>query len=125
VIAVDSSSWIAYLAGEAGRDVEAVEEALTQKQACLPPVVLTELLSDPRLASAVADLLRQLPLLSVAEGFWERAGLLRARLLAAGRRARLADTLIAQSCLDHDLPLIARDADFKPFARAAGLKLVR
>ncbi len=124
MIAVDSSSWIAYLVGEGGPDVEAVEEALTQKQVCLPPVVLTELLSDPRLASPVADLLRQLPLLPVADGFWERAGLLRARLLAAGRRARLADSLIAQSCLDYNLPLIARDADFKPFARAAGLKLV-
>lgn len=124
MIAVDSSSWIAYLAGEAGPDVETVEEALAQRQACLPPVVLTELLSDPRLPSSVAGLLRQLPLLPVLEGFWERAGLLRARLLAAGRRARLADALIAQSCLDHDLPLVARDADFRTFARLTGLRLV-
>jgi predicted nucleic acid-binding protein len=35
------------------------------------------------------------------------------------------DTLIAQSCLDHDVPLITRDADFRPFERLARLKLVR
>ena len=124
MIAVDSSSWIAYLSGETAADTAAVEEALTQRQACLPPVVLTELLSDPALSSTVTGLLRQLPLLPLLDGFWERAGRLRARILAAGRRARLADTLIAQSCLDHDLPLIARDDDFRHFARLAGLKLI-
>lgn len=124
MIAVDSSSWIAYLSGSDGPDVTAVDEALAQRQACLPPVVLAELLSDPKLPASVASLLRGLPLLDVSEGFWERTALLRARLLARRRRARLADALIAQSCLDHDLPLIARDSDFLHVARAAGLKLV-
>jgi len=124
VIAVDSSSWIAYLSGSGGPDVAAVEEALAQRQVCLPPVVLAELLSDPKLPARVASLLRELPLLDLFDGFWERTGLLRARVLAARRRARLADSLIAQSCLDHDLPLIARDSDFLHFARVAGLKLL-
>jgi hypothetical protein len=57
------------------------------------------------------------------DGYWERAGLLRAKVLARRRRARLADTLIAQSCLDHDVELIARDRDFGPFAELAGLRL--
>ncbi len=124
MIAVDSSSWVAYLSGSGGPDVDAIEEALVQRQACLPPAVLAELLSDPKLPASVASLLRELPLLEVSVGFWERTGLLRSRLLAAHRRARLADALIAQSCLDHDLPLIARDSDFLHFARIAGLKLV-
>jgi len=71
----------------------------------------------------VKQLFMQLPVLEVTEGYWQRAGLLRARVLARGRRARLADTLIAQSCLDHDLPLITRDADFRHFATLAGLRL--
>ena len=87
-------------------------------------MVLAELLSDPKLPARVASLLRELPLLDLFDGFWERTGLLRARVLAARRRARLADSLIAQSCLDHDLPLIARDSDFLHFARVAGLKLL-
>ena len=38
-------------------------------------------------------------------------------------KAGLADSLIAQSCLDHDLALITRDRDFRHFARHAGLRL--
>jgi predicted nucleic acid-binding protein len=44
-------------------------------------------------------------------------------LLARKLRARLPDTLIAQSCIDHDIPLIARDTDFRHFAKHCGLKL--
>lgn len=32
--------------------------------------------------------------------------------------------LIAQSCLDHDLPLVTRDSDFRHFVRLAGVRLV-
>jgi hypothetical protein len=45
-------------------------------------------------------------------------------LLSQGFKARLGDTLIAQSCLDHDTPLLTRDIDFRHFARLAGLKLL-
>jgi predicted nucleic acid-binding protein len=45
-------------------------------------------------------------------------------VLAKRKKARLGDALIAQSCLDHRLPLITRDRDFVAFADAAGLDLV-
>jgi predicted nucleic acid-binding protein len=123
VIAVDSSALIAYLSGVPGPDVEAVGIALEERRAALPPVVLTELLSEPSLGGGLRDTLVQIPRLALLDGFWERAGLLRARVLARGRRARLADTLIAQSCIDHDVELITRDADFRHFSGAAGLRL--
>jgi predicted nucleic acid-binding protein len=123
VIAVDTSSFVAYLSGAEGLDVEGTGWALEHRQAVVPPVVLSELLSDPRLARDVKELFVSLPLLDVTPGYWERAGLLRAKILARGRRARLADTLIAQSCLDHDVELVTRDADFQPFVGAAGLRL--
>lgn len=124
MIAVDTSSWVAYLSGTIGNDVSVVETALTERQICLPPVVLTELLSDPKLPAAVLTLFRQLPVLVVSEGYWERAGALRSLIISRRRRASLADALIAQSCLDHDVSLITRDADFRPFARLGGLKLL-
>lgn len=124
MIALDSSSLIAFLGGDAGRDVDLVEQALAHQQACLPPVVLTELLSDPKLPASIAELLVQLPRLELLEGYWERAGALRARVLAARRRARLADTLIAQSCIDHDVALVTRGADFVSLERAGGLRLL-
>jgi predicted nucleic acid-binding protein len=123
VIAADTSSFIAYLAGAPGADVETLDAALRDQQVCLPPVVVTELLSAPNLPKAVAARLLELPLLAVTDGYWQRAGTLRARGLAAKRRARLGDALIAQSCLDHEVRLITRDRDFQIFARAAGLKI--
>jgi predicted nucleic acid-binding protein len=110
MIAIDTSSLIAYLRGETGSDVESVDDAFRLNQAVLPPVVITEILSDPRLDPGVARLIRELPVLEIHLGYWERA--------------RLADTLITQSCLDHETPLVTRDADFRHFAAHAGLILV-
>ncbi len=123
MIAVDTSTLIAYLGGENGHDVEVLEQALARNQAHLPPVVVTEILSAPKVPESLERLILALPSLAVAEGHWERAGRLRRRILARGLRAPLADALICQSCLDHDVALATRDGDFKPFARHCGLKL--
>ena len=88
------------------------------------PAVLTELLSDPELPSAVAETLSEIPLMELTPGYWERAGALRAKVLAKRRKARLGDALIAQSCIDRGIPLLTRDRDFHAFAEAAGLNLV-
>jgi predicted nucleic acid-binding protein len=123
MIAVDSSSLIAYLSGDGGRDAEAVDMTLRQGQAILPPAVLAELLSEPQLSPGIAAMLEEIPLLAIEDGYWARAGRLRASLLRKRRKARLADCLIAQSCLDHEAPLITRDRDFRLIASAAGLTL--
>jgi len=124
MIALDTSSLVAYLSGDLGADTEGVQIALEQHQACLPPAVLAELLSDPKLPAHTAALFRALPLLTLSDGYWERVGSLRAAVIARGLKARLADALIAQSCLDHDVPLVTRDADFRNFARVKPLRLV-
>jgi predicted nucleic acid-binding protein len=123
VIALDTSSLVHYLTGGAGGDVDAVDVALAQNQACLPPVVLSEVLSDPALPRKVEEALLQIPVLSLKAGYWERAGRLRARARGGGHKAKLADTLIAQACLDHETPLVTRDSDFRHFV-AAGLRIL-
>lgn len=123
MIALDSSSLVHYLAGSAGEDVEAVDIALAESQACLPPVVRSEVLSDPSLPRRLEEVLLQIPALDLTPGFWERAGRLRAQVREAGHKAKLADTLIAQSCLDHDVPLVTRDRDLRHFV-AVGLRLL-
>lgn len=124
MIAVDTSSMIAFLQGDPGDDVDVVQSALDQCQLALPPVVLTELLSDPAVTRAVRTLLAGLPILDIEPGYWERAGVLRASVLKQKKKARVADSLIAQSCLDQSTPLLTRDRDFRHFARAAGLPLL-
>ena len=124
MIAADTSSMIAFLEGENGADVDLVQSALDHQQLALPPVVLTELLSDPAISRTVRALLAGLPLLDVEPGYWERAGALRASVLKRKKKARVADSLIAQSCLDQSTPLVTRDRDFRHFAAAAGLPLL-
>lgn len=124
MIAADTSTWIAFLEGGAGRDVDLLDRALGDRQVLMAPAVLTELLSDPKLPSNVRATLADLPLLEIADGFWRRAGELRALVLGKRRKARLGDALIAQSCLDGGVPLITRDRDFRAFADAAGLDVV-
>jgi predicted nucleic acid-binding protein len=124
VIAVDTSAMVAYLTGDRGADLQALHETLHDGTAALPPVVLTELLSDPVGSSSLGPMLTALPRLEILPGYWVRAGATRARLIARKSRATMADTLICQSCLDHDVPLLTRDADFRHFAQHAGLKLI-
>jgi predicted nucleic acid-binding protein len=90
----------------------------------MAPAVLTELLSDPNLSSAVAATLVEVPLIEITAGFWERSAALRATVLAKRRKARLTAALIAQTCLDRGIPLLTRDKDFLAFADAAALDLV-
>lgn len=123
MIALDTSSTIAFLSGGRGDDVEHVEIAFRRRQAVFPPVVVTELLSDPVLDTRIVALIRSVPALEIRTGYWERAGALRAKLIGRGLKARLADALIAQSCLDHDVALVTRESDFRHFARHAGLKV--
>jgi len=124
MIAADTSTWIAFLQGEPGEDAQILDAALQDRQVLMVPVVLTEMLSDPKLRSAVALTLSEVPLIEIAEGYWQRAGALRAQVLAKQRKARLGDALIAQTCIDRGVPLLTRDRDFRAFAEAASLDLV-
>ena len=124
MIAVDTSTWIAFLQGDGGEDAELLDRALQDRQVLMAPVVLTELVSDPKLSSEVSQTLSELPLIEVTHGYWQRAGELRAKVLAKRQKARLGDALIAQSCIDRGIPLLTRDRDFRAFADAAGLDLV-
>ena len=124
MIAADTSTWVAFLGGAAGDDVEMLDKSLADPQVLMVPAVLTELLSDPKLPSEVAKMLADIPMVEIEAGYWQRAGLLRSKVLAKRRRARLGDALIAQSCVDRNLPFLTRERDFLAFAEAADLKLV-
>jgi predicted nucleic acid-binding protein len=123
VIAVDSSTLIAFFQGDSGTDVDLLDRSIDNDELVLPPVVVTEILSDAKLPRAHEIFVKTLTALDLKEGFWLRAGTTRSKLLARKLRARLADSLIAQSCIDHDIALITRDADFRHFAKHCGLKL--
>ncbi len=124
MIAADTSTFVAFLEGKKGRDVQLLDKALEDRQVLMVPAVLTELLSDPKLASGFAEILSEMPMVELEPGYWQRAGVLRAKAMAKGRKARLGDALIAQTCIDRGVSLLTRDRDFRAFADAEGLELV-
>jgi predicted nucleic acid-binding protein len=123
LIAVDSSSLIAYLAGDSGPDIQLVSSAIDNRELRLPPPVVTELFSRPHARQAIDYILQTVAVLPMDEGVWERAGRARQVLLRNRRKAALADALIAQACIDLGIALISRDSDFRHFERYCGLKL--
>lgn len=124
MIAADTSTWVAFLESGEGEDANVLDRALADRQVLMVPVVLTELLSDPKLPAGVTKILSEVPLIELTSGYWQRAGTLRAKVLTKRRKARLGDALIAQSCIDGGIPLLTRDRDFRAFAQSAGLDLV-
>jgi predicted nucleic acid-binding protein len=123
MICADTSSVVAFLNGEEGRDVELVRRALLDGILALAPASIAELLSDPDIKPPIEESVLHIPQLETTFGYWERAGRLRASLMRRHLRPKLADSLIAQSCLDHDVMLVTRDRDFSPFQKLAGLRL--
>lgn len=63
-------------------------------------------------------------MVEIGFGYWERAGALRAVVLAKRGKARLGDALIAQTCIVRAISLITRDRGFRAFAEAAGFDFV-
>jgi hypothetical protein len=86
MIAVDTSTWIAFLQGDSDRDADLLDRALQGRQALMVPVVLTEILSDPKLSSEVSQTLSELPLIQIGPDYWQRASKLRAIGLANAER---------------------------------------
>jgi len=112
-----------YLDGQTGHDTDWVDLTLSQGQTAIPPIVITELLSERTMQAETRALLAHIDVLPIHDGYWERAGELRASVRAAGLKAKLADCLIAQSCIDNDASLITYDRDFRHF-ESAGLRVI-
>ena len=123
MICIDTSSLIAYLEGANGKDVDLVDQVFTDEVGAISPVTVTEVLSDPQLRRFIRKVILQLPVLKILDGYWERAGTLRAKILRSVHKANLVDTQIAQNCFDHGATLVTRDVDFAIFGKLAGLKI--
>jgi len=125
MIAADTSVLIDYFQGKDNPQTDKLDEVLSHHLLILPPIVLVELLSDPFLPKQFISRIEELPILEPSKQYWQRAGMTRSKLLFKKLKARLADTLIAQSCIDHHVPLISRDEDFRHFVKYCGLVLFK
>ena len=123
MIACDTSSLVAFLESGTGADVDAIAAAVSGGALILPPAAFAEALSNPRTRVNVASAISGIPHLPLLPDYWLRVSECRATLINKKLKARLADALIAQSCIDSEVPLITRDRDFRHYAQHCGLKL--
>lgn len=122
MITADTSAWIDYSKALQSRSSQQLEECLSNGTLVMSAPVLFEILSGPGLTVQAERLISQLPRLEMKVGFWERAGRLRRGLVKKGLKARSMDCLIAQSCIDDEVVLIAAYRDYRHFSKF-GLKL--
>jgi len=123
MIAADTSVLIDYFKGINNAQTDKLDKVMMHHLLVLPPTVLVEILSDPFLPKAFVEQIEALPILEPTRHYWQRAGINRAKIISKKLKARLVDTLIAQSCIDYQASLITNDADFRHFVKFCGLTL--
>ncbi len=122
-LVVDTSSWIAWLAGGGS---PLIAEALEEARLHLPVVVAAELLSGRLEVSErteLEDMLSDLPPLGSSLDHWFRVGRLRAELREQGLSVSTPDAHVAQCALDADGVLLTEDRMFARIAEAIPLRL--
>ncbi|MHA1540835.1 MAG: PIN domain-containing protein [Alphaproteobacteria bacterium] len=124
MISCDTSTFIAYFQNEKARDTKLLFDALGEKKLKISPVVMSELLSAKNLTKKEEEIIFLIPTFKLKKDYWIRVGQSRRFLLQKKLKANMSDALIAQSCIDHNVPLITRDKDFRHYAKHCGLKLV-
>ncbi|MCT2533451.1 PIN domain nuclease [SAR92 clade bacterium H231] len=123
---VDSSVWIDYFTGTQNLQTDYLDSALGKQRLCIGDLILTEVLQGFRqdkhfkqaksLLSALPsyDLLGTKMAHQSANNFrWLRKRGITVR--------KTADVIIATFCIEHKIPLLSTDRDFKPFVKHMGL----
>lgn len=123
MFAIDTSAFIAFMESDSA-EPDPIASGLVNGSLMLPPVVLAELLSAPKLDDATRNWISDLPVLELKTGFWQRVGAARCTLITQKLKSALGDAMIAQCCIDHNLPLLTHDKDFRHYAKHLGLKLL-
>jgi len=122
-LVVDTSSWIAWLAG-GGSGL--VDEALDEGRLHLPVIVFAELLSgrlDDAERAELQDMLSDLPAVGTDPEHWFRVGKLRAELRSKGLSVSTPDAHVAQCTIDTGGVLLTEDRVFEKIAKVVPLPL--
>lgn len=120
-LVVDTSSWIAWLAGGGS---SLVDEALEEGRLHLPVIVAAELLSgrlDASERAELQDMLSDLPAVGTDPEHWFRVGKLRAELRARGLSVSTPDAHVAQCAIDTGGVLLTEDRVFEKIAKVVPL----
>lgn len=130
MILVDSSIWIDYFQGRDTLQVEILDRSLGVRDVGVGDLVLTEVLQgfrddkDYRVAKSIMDELSVFDMLEKGMALKSAENFRKLRKKGITIR-KTAEVIIATYCIEHRLPLLFSDKDFKPFVRHLKLAEVR
>lgn len=122
MILVDSSVWIDYFLGRDTHQVEILDKSLGLRAVGVGDLVLTEVLQgfradkDYRIARSIMDALTVFEMLGKEMAIKSAENFRKLRKRGITIR-KTADVIIATYCIEHSLPLLFSDKDFKPFVQ--------
>ncbi len=127
MILVDSSVWIDYFSGNGSAEADFLDETLGTRSVAIGDLILTEVLQgfrhdrDYRIAKRLLEELPLFDLLGWSMAIKSAENFRKLRKKGITIR-KTADVIIASFCIEHDLPLLFLDKDFRPFVDHLGLR---
>lgn len=127
MILVDSSVWIDYFSGNGSPETDFLDDVLGVRTVAVGDLILTEVLQGFRHDKDYNAAKRLLAELTTFELLGAKMAIKSADNFRKLRKNGLtirktADVIIASFCIEHDLPLLFSDKDFKPFIKHLGLR---
>jgi predicted nucleic acid-binding protein len=127
MILVDSSVWIDYFSGKGSPETDFLDGVLGVRAVATGDLILTEVLQGFRHDKDFKTAKRLLEEVTIFELLGKKMAIKSADNFRKLRKMGLtirktADVIIASYCIEHDLPLLYSDQDFKPFVKHLGLR---
>ncbi len=127
MILVDSSVWIDYFSGNGSPETDFLDGVLGVSAIAVGDLILTEVLQgfrhdkDYKTAKRLLEELTIFELLGIKMAVKSADNFRKLRKKGVTIR-KTADVIIASFCIEHNLPLLFSDKDFKPFVQHLGLR---
>ncbi len=127
MILVDSSVWIDYFSGNGSPETDFLDGMLGVSAVAIGDLILTEVLQGFRHDKDYKTARRLLGELTIFELLGTKMAVKSANNFRKLRKKgitirKTADVIIASFCIEHNLPLLFSDKDFKPFVEHLGLR---
>ena len=124
---VDSSVWIDYFSGNDSPETDFLDGVLGVRAVAIGDLILAEVLQGFRHDKGYRTARRLLEEMTLFELLGKKMALKSADNFRELRKKGLAirktaDVIIASFCIEHGLPLLFADRDFKPFVEHLGLR---
>lgn len=130
VILVDSSVWIDYFSGNDVPEADILDQILGIRTVAVGDLILAEVLQgfrtdkDYTIAKALMEELTVFDMLGKDMAIKSAENFRKLRKTGVTIR-KTADVIIASFCIEHRIPLLFSDKDFKPFVEHLGLSEAR